>query len=147
MRRRPGIAGIQRDAATREQFKSAGEEVRRSALAQMKEQLALFQAKLQAFAREHKADIRRDPLFRAQFQAMCANIGVDPLASNKVCVCVYGVCVCVGGLGWLVGASSAQALVALLCPNSPPSPTQLEARQLFEHWSKLVPPAFSASAH
>jgi hypothetical protein len=28
-------------------------------------------------------DIRKDPSFRAQFHTMCANIGVDPLASNK----------------------------------------------------------------
>ena len=30
-----------------------------------------------------REDIRKDPAFRAQFHAMCANIGVDPLASNK----------------------------------------------------------------
>jgi len=28
-------------------------------------------------------DVRRDPVFRAQFHTMCANVGVDPLASNK----------------------------------------------------------------
>lgn len=28
-------------------------------------------------------DIRQDPVFRAQFHTMCANVGVDPLASNK----------------------------------------------------------------
>lgn len=64
----------------------------------MKEQLCLFRSKLEEFALQHKADIRRDPVFRAQFHTMCANIGVDPLASNKardaaalrfarVCVC------------------------------------------------------------
>lgn len=50
----------------------------------MKEQLALFKSKLEEFAIKHKTDIRRDPVFRAQFHTMCANIGVDPLASNKV---------------------------------------------------------------
>ena len=30
------------------------------------------------------ADIKQDPVFRAQFHKMCANVGVDPLASNKV---------------------------------------------------------------
>ena len=30
-----------------------------------------------------REDIRANPAFRAQFHAMCANIGVDPLASNK----------------------------------------------------------------
>ncbi|WIA20184.1 hypothetical protein OEZ85_006032 [Tetradesmus obliquus] len=83
MRRRPGIAGIQRDVATREQYRSAGEEVRRASLQQMKAQLATFKSSLEAFALQHKADIRADPVFRAQFHTMCANIGVDPLASNK----------------------------------------------------------------
>eukprot|EP00878_Enallax_costatus_P028308 GHUV01030568.1.p1 GENE.GHUV01030568.1~~GHUV01030568.1.p1 ORF type:complete len:198 (+),score=40.83 GHUV01030568.1:409-1002(+) len=83
MRRRPGIAGLQRDVQAREQYRSAGEEVRRATLQQMKEQLALFKSKLEEFAIKHKADIRRDPVFRAQFHTMCANIGVDPLASNK----------------------------------------------------------------
>ena len=27
--------------------------------------------------------MRKDPVFRAQFHTMCANVGVDPLASNK----------------------------------------------------------------
>ena len=50
----------------------------------MKEQLSLFKNKLEEFAQKHKSDIRKDPVFRAQFHVMCANIGVDPLASNKV---------------------------------------------------------------
>lgn len=120
MRRRPGIAGLQRDVQARvgrqhrhhhhpathpptpshplpllflkpqEQFKSAGEEVRRAALQQMKDQLVTFKSKLEEFAMQHKSDIRRDPVFRAQFHTMCANIGVDPLASNKVRGCVLG---------------------------------------------------------
>ena len=34
-------------------------------------------------AAARRADITRDPAFRAQFHAMCAAAGVDPLASNK----------------------------------------------------------------
>eukprot|EP00877_Chromochloris_zofingiensis_P013716 jgi/Chrzof1/8599/Cz03g16270.t1 len=83
MRRRPGIAGLQRDVQAREQFKQAGEEVRKNNLQQMKEQLSTFKTKLEEFAHKYKSDIRRDPVFRAQFHTMCANIGVDPLASNK----------------------------------------------------------------
>ena len=41
------------------------------------------QGNLEDFARKYKADINRDPEFRRQFQKMCTNIGVDPLASNK----------------------------------------------------------------
>jgi ESCRT-II complex subunit VPS22 len=78
-----------------EQYRSTGEEVRRASLQQMKDQLSLFKSKLEDFALQHKADIRRDPVFRAQFHTMCANIGVDPLASNKV------------GLVWLLRAAAA----------------------------------------
>lgn len=83
MRRRPGIAGLQRDAVAREQYRAAGEASRQDALDAAKRQLAAFRARLEAFARDHRADIRADPAFRAQFHAMCANVGVDPLASNK----------------------------------------------------------------
>lgn len=70
--------------APQEVFKARGEEVRQVSVAEMKGQLALFQSKLEEFAQKYKQDIRRDPAFRAQFHTMCANIGVDPLASNKV---------------------------------------------------------------
>ncbi|GIL76429.1 hypothetical protein Vretifemale_6023 [Volvox reticuliferus] len=83
MRRGPGIAGLQHAARTKEQFKLTGEEVKKNTLQAMHEQLAAFRANLEEFARKHRADIRRDPVFRAQFHTMCANIGVDPLASNK----------------------------------------------------------------
>ena len=48
--------------------------------------LADFKANLERFALQHRAAIRADPTFRAQFHAMCAHIGVDPLASNKAAV-------------------------------------------------------------
>lgn len=73
-------------ADAQEQYKLAGDEVKKSSLGAMKEQMALFKRNLEAFAAKHKADIRKDPVFRAQFHTMCANIGVDPLASNKVSI-------------------------------------------------------------
>jgi hypothetical protein len=58
----------------------------------MHEQLTSFRQHLEEFAHKHRGDIRRDPVFRAQFHTMCANIGVDPLTSNKArpqhtCIC------------------------------------------------------------
>ncbi|KXZ41680.1 hypothetical protein GPECTOR_323g36 [Gonium pectorale] len=79
-----GLTGRPGDPwATREQFKLTGEEVKKNSLQAMHDQLASFRANLEEFARKYRADIRRDPVFRAQFHTMCANIGVDPLASNK----------------------------------------------------------------
>ena len=49
----------------------------------VKAQLAEFRAKLETFAAAHRDDVRTDPSFRAQFHAMCASVGVDPLASSK----------------------------------------------------------------
>ena len=40
----------------------------------------MFKKHLEKFAAEHKNDIKSKPAFRAQFQQMCARIGVDPLA-------------------------------------------------------------------
>ncbi|CAG8789098.1 10634_t:CDS:10, partial [Dentiscutata erythropus] len=42
-----------------------------------------FKTNLEEFARKYRKDIRKNPMFRAHFQKMCSNIGVDPLASNK----------------------------------------------------------------
>uniref|UniRef100_A0A0E0J5A5 Protein kinase domain-containing protein n=1 Tax=Oryza nivara TaxID=4536 RepID=A0A0E0J5A5_ORYNI len=83
MRRRPGIAGLQNAAATRDQFRLVGENVAKVRTDVMKEQLATFRTQLEEFALKHKNDIRKNPLFRQQFHEMCAKVGVDPLASNK----------------------------------------------------------------
>lgn len=117
MRRRPGIAGLQRDVATRVRclfirlqvrtiirqgvYKAVGEHVNQTITQQAQSQLHTFRKSLEEFAIKHRYvhsmytlmhisircccrdDIRRNHVFRAQFHTMCANIGVDPLASNK----------------------------------------------------------------
>ncbi|GJP73619.1 hypothetical protein CLOP_g4308 [Closterium sp. NIES-67] len=83
MRRRPGVAGLQTAAAVRGQYRSLGEDVAKQRQASLREQLETFRGFLTAFAQKHKSDIRSNPAFRAQFHAMCAQCGVDPLASNK----------------------------------------------------------------
>jgi len=42
-----------------------------------------FRSNLEEFAGQHREEIRRNPQFRSQFQAMCAAIGVDPLACKS----------------------------------------------------------------
>jgi ESCRT-II complex subunit VPS22 len=83
MRRRPGIAGIQQRRDASVALRVVGEDAERQHLEAMRVQLGRFRASLEAFALKHKAEIRADPVFRAQFHKMCANVGVDPLASNK----------------------------------------------------------------
>ncbi|KAI3850371.1 hypothetical protein MKX03_000839, partial [Papaver bracteatum] len=83
MRRRPGIGGLQKAAAARDQYRLLGENVAKIRTYLMKEKLTTFHSQLEDFARKHKNDIRENPAFRSQFHQMCAKIGVDPLASNK----------------------------------------------------------------
>jgi ESCRT-II complex subunit VPS22 len=42
-----------------------------------------FKKNLEEFAFKHKDEIKKNGQFRKQFCDMCANIGVDPLASSK----------------------------------------------------------------
>jgi hypothetical protein len=46
--------------------------------------MEVFKTNLQEFAQKHRKDIRKDPTFRAHFQRMCTNIGVDPLACKFI---------------------------------------------------------------
>ncbi|KAG0328231.1 Vacuolar protein sorting-associated protein SNF8 [Podila humilis] len=52
-------------------------------MVQLQSQLETFRDNLETFARLHRKDIQKDPIFRMHFQKMCGNIGVDPLASSK----------------------------------------------------------------
>jgi len=83
MRRGPGISGIQKQQLTNTVMKSKGSEIQQAEMSQMKEQMELFHANLEDFAKKYKKDINKNPEFRKHFQDMCTKIGVDPLASNK----------------------------------------------------------------
>ncbi|CAI5948046.1 unnamed protein product [Closterium sp. NIES-65] len=80
MRRRPGVAGLQTAAAVRGQYRSLGEDVAKQRQESLRQQLETFRGFLMDFAQKHKSDISRNPAFRAQFHAMFAQCGVDPLA-------------------------------------------------------------------
>ncbi|KAK9842946.1 hypothetical protein WJX74_004716 [Apatococcus lobatus] len=83
MRRRPGISGLQHGTAARVHYKNLGDHVQQVKLEHMRSQLEIFRKSLEEFALKHRDGVRQDPEFRAKFHAMCANVGVDPLASNK----------------------------------------------------------------
>mmetsp|Transcript_30598 Transcript_30598/g.58962 ORF Transcript_30598/g.58962 Transcript_30598/m.58962 type:complete len:244 (+) Transcript_30598:174-905(+) len=83
MPRRPGLQGLQKQLAEKGHFKALGEDVAKQQLQRMREQLLVFKHSLEEFALKHRTAIKQDPAFRAQFHKMCANAGVDPLASNK----------------------------------------------------------------
>ncbi|KAI8369426.1 EAP30/Vps36 family-domain-containing protein [Radiomyces spectabilis] len=84
MRRRPvGLAHAQHRERLDRDFQQVGDSIAARELEQLQQQLEVFKNNLEEFAWKHRKDIRKDATFRAHFQRMCANIGVDPLASNK----------------------------------------------------------------
>ncbi|RKP21016.1 EAP30 family protein [Rozella allomycis CSF55] len=83
MRRGVGIAGLQRQQQIQDQFREKGDEIMASSLQQVERQLQTFKANLEEFAKKHNHEIKKDPVFRAQFHKMCSALGVDPLSSSK----------------------------------------------------------------
>jgi ESCRT-II complex subunit VPS22 len=84
MRRgRAGIGALQAKKAQESKFESRGSELQEESMEHIQKQLDLFKTKLEQFAKDHRDDIKRNPIFRQQFQEMCTKVGVDPLASGK----------------------------------------------------------------
>lgn len=81
MRRRIGKAHRSKQRDTR--FKEKGAELGAQEIQHVQQAMTCFKSNLEVFAKMHRNDIRKNPQFRAQFQAMCSKMGVDPLASNK----------------------------------------------------------------
>jgi len=82
-RSRPGVSGLKRNVKAKEQAKKVGQEIEASQIEHMTKQLSVFKDNLEKFAIKYKEAINRNPQFRHQFQKMCTEVGVDPLASNK----------------------------------------------------------------
>lgn len=83
MRRRPGLSGLQRKKREEAKFKNVGEKIEQTQMENVAKQLAQFKDSLEIFANKHRNQINKNPVFRHQFQKMCSQAGVDPLASNK----------------------------------------------------------------
>lgn len=83
MRRGVGVGRVQRQRQERQKFDAVSETLASDKTQHIAQQLDLFKTNLEAFAQKHKKEINKNPEFRRQFQRMCAQIGVDPLASSK----------------------------------------------------------------
>jgi ESCRT-II complex subunit VPS22 len=83
MRRGVGIGAIHKKKLEQAKYDAKASEIQEDELNQMAKQMETFKVNLQEFAVKYKEEIRKNALFRKQFQDMCANIGVDPLASSK----------------------------------------------------------------
>lgn len=83
MRRRTGVGAIHKQKLEAEKYKDKGTELQDNQFETMTKQMDTFRDNLEEFATNHKSEIKKNAQFRRQFQAMCAAIGVDPLASGK----------------------------------------------------------------
>ena len=76
--------GFENKLTAQERFQAVGDGLKEERIQHLKDQMAFFKSSLEKFALDYRKEIRSNPEFRADFHMMCANIGVDPLASNKV---------------------------------------------------------------
>eukprot|EP00638_Chattonella_subsalsa_P005471 CAMPEP_0117755190 /NCGR_PEP_ID=MMETSP0947-20121206/13300_1 /TAXON_ID=44440 /ORGANISM="Chattonella subsalsa, Strain CCMP2191" /LENGTH=224 /DNA_ID=CAMNT_0005574469 /DNA_START=147 /DNA_END=818 /DNA_ORIENTATION=+ len=84
MRRRGvGVSAVKKKEKQAKAFGEVGKRVADENFEHIQSLLENFHSNLEDFAQHYKDDIKADPAFRQQFQAMCSNIGVDPLASTK----------------------------------------------------------------
>lgn len=77
------MRGLLAEKARKEGLAQIGSDLAEDELAQISEQLQKFKSSLEKFASDHNKDIKKNPVFRRDFQRMCTQIGVDPLASKK----------------------------------------------------------------
>lgn len=83
MRRGPGLASVDRNKLAKQRFAAKGTELADAEISHMVKQLDSFKEYLETFATKHQSDIKKNPEFRKHFQKLCAQIGVDPLASSR----------------------------------------------------------------
>nr|CDS27178.1 vacuolar sorting protein SNF8 [Hymenolepis microstoma] len=83
MNRRVGIAGIKERAQRQAAYEKKRRQMDDDAAANLHRQMETVKSSLEFFASKYQSKIRQDPAFRTEFQSMCANIGVDPLASSN----------------------------------------------------------------
>ncbi|BHF68996.1 ESCRT-II subunit protein snf8 [Sparganum proliferum] len=83
MRRGVGVGAIKNRSIAQSRFKEKKNEMEEFEAAVLSRQLEELKSSLEEFASKYQSKIRQDKQFRAQFQSMCANIGVDPLASSN----------------------------------------------------------------
>jgi ESCRT-II complex subunit VPS22 len=83
MRRSVGVGRGQDYARTQAAYKAKGNELTASNLEHATRAMKSFKESLETFAKDHRADIIKNPTFRHKFAQMCSAIGIDPLASKK----------------------------------------------------------------
>lgn len=82
MRRHTGISSLTQQSSHAAAYIDLSHSITSAQLTSLESSLSTFQAALRHFATAHRARIQSDPLFRAHFSRMCAELSVDPLAGG-----------------------------------------------------------------
>jgi ESCRT-II complex subunit VPS22 len=78
-----GIGAVSKKQLQEKKFAEQATQIAENQIEQLTKQMDSFKTYLEEFSIKYKSQIKQNPQFRKQFQDMCANIGVDPLASAK----------------------------------------------------------------
>lgn len=70
MRRRVGVAAVQKSRLAEEKFRQKGDQLAAIELTQLDQQIEAFKGKLEEFAAKHAKSIQKDPEFRRRFQVL-----------------------------------------------------------------------------
>ncbi len=81
--RKAGLAGLMHKQKVDTAKKELGSQLDSAHKANMREQIASFQRRLESYLAQHKTQINRDPSLRTQFYQMCREMGIDPLACEQ----------------------------------------------------------------
>lgn len=85
MSRKAGIGAIKNKSLTQSKYKEKSDELAEHQIFTLKRQFNQVRESLELFASKHGQKIKDDSSLRSQFQAMCGNIGVDPIAYSRGC--------------------------------------------------------------
>nr|CAH8873538.1 unnamed protein product [Trichobilharzia regenti] len=85
MYRKAGISSIKSKSRSHLKFKEKSDELAENQFKVLTCQFQQVRQSLELFACKHRNQIKDNPQLRSQFQAICSNIGVDPLAYSQGC--------------------------------------------------------------
>ncbi|KAG5468230.1 hypothetical protein LSCM1_02207 [Leishmania martiniquensis] len=83
MRRRVGVGHVLQERQQQQRMADLGAQITAERVGQIEDQLEELQAQLKVLARNHKSDIKEDPVVRARFRQLADSLGVDLISSRK----------------------------------------------------------------
>ncbi|KAG5467829.1 hypothetical protein LSCM4_00914 [Leishmania orientalis] len=83
MRRRVGVGHVLQERQQQQRMADLGAQITAERVGQIEDQLEELQAQLKTLARNHKSDIKEDPVVRARFRQLADSLGVDLISSKK----------------------------------------------------------------